>query len=110
MGQWSELPCLSILRTKDLVTYAGTAFNQVAEEANGKTTIHTLPFNPSVKGSLKEMLISSGKFFTFSDEGCYINFTKPILHNGSGKQMNGKAAAILNDSTIYSARMMDCLL
>lgn len=95
-----DIPILSISGNTKGAIFLGTTKNQIIESSKGKFTIHTLPTNEVTSGLQRDVLFSNQKIYTFSDAGCYMNYTQSILDPKQQFILNAKAAIVLNDSII----------
>ncbi|MBK7762583.1 MAG: hypothetical protein IPI46_04330 [Bacteroidetes bacterium] len=96
----NSIPFLCISGNHNGTLFLGTTKNQIIECSKEKFTIHKLPTNPVTSGWQRDILFSNQKIYTFSDAGCYVNYTQPILDPKQKFILNAKAAIVLNDSII----------
>lgn len=88
---------LSINR-KNGITIAGNYYGEVIETTTSLFKIHTvIKKRPSRQ---RKIIVAGKSIYTISEDGIYLNYTKPIFYQGNKQIAAGKTALLYDDTTM----------
>ncbi len=98
---------ISVARKKDGTILAGNYYGEVVESAPGKFRVHKVI--KTVPSRLRKIVVVGEQVFTISEQGIFVDYTRPVLDPKSGIPQTGKTATYMNDTSLlvgFSAGML----
>ncbi len=91
---------MSISRKPNGAILAGNAYGQVAEMTSATSRLHLVNTINGEEHRIRKIIVSSGKVFTFSEKGIFVNFKRQAINDRNPGWVSAKTAIALDDSTI----------
>jgi ligand-binding sensor domain-containing protein len=88
---------ISITRNNG-ISIAGNYYGEVIETTSNRFQIHTvIKKRPSRQ---RKIIVAGKSIYTISEDGIYLNYTKPIFYQGNKQIAAGKTALLYDDTTM----------